>query len=333
MTDHHQGTIRPVNIETDLASLADLIELVFHERMDDSGRAAIREMRYMSRLGIGLRIFGQLNDLIVGISQGFVWIEDGKLVGNVSLYPARLPGTDNRAWLIANVGTHPAYRQRGIARLLMERSLQFLHEEKGASQVLLQVDYDNTHAIELYKSLGFRQERAFTRWTRSSLIAAPPFKRDFEHFFISRPRRHDWQAEFELATETRDNHRGGIGWLKPLREETFRPTVWKSLRGLFALTSTRKLIIRDAHTDDDQLLASLWIERGMVLRRTQLTLMRRIQHGILAAEALLVNALRLYNTGGFLLEHPHDDEAISALLTSYRFRPHRTVWHMRYRFE
>lgn len=43
--------IRPVNLRTDLPTLADLIELVFAPTMDESGRAAIREMRYMSRMG------------------------------------------------------------------------------------------------------------------------------------------------------------------------------------------------------------------------------------------------------------------------------------------
>ncbi|MEL6525276.1 MAG: GNAT family N-acetyltransferase [Chloroflexota bacterium] len=330
MSNHHSSFIRPVNIETDLAPLADLIEMVFHERMDENGKAAIREMRYMSKLGAGLRFLGQLNDLIVGISQGFVWIEDDRLVGNVSIYPARLSNGAQNVWMIANVGTHPDYRKRGIARLLMERSLAFLRYEKQAEQVLLQVDYDNHHAIHLYETLHFQRLRAFTKWTRSSFVAMPPFKRELDGFFITKPRRHEWEAELVLAQETRANDKGGIGWLKPLTEKSFRPTFWKDIKKVFSLSSMQKLIVRDDNTGDGSLLASLWIERGAVLRRTQLTLMRHPVGGIHAAEALLVNALRLYNNGGFLLEHPYDDEAVSALLTDYRFRPQRTVWHMRY---
>ena len=35
--------LRPVNVRTDLAQLADLMEITFHDTMDESGRAAIRE--------------------------------------------------------------------------------------------------------------------------------------------------------------------------------------------------------------------------------------------------------------------------------------------------
>lgn len=330
VTTQQHGFIRPVNIQTDLAPLADLIEMVFHDRMDENGKAAIREMRYMSKLGVGLRLLGQLNDLIVGISQGFVWIEDDRLVGNVSIYPARLSNGAQNVWMIANVGTHPDFRKRGIARLLMERSLQYLRQEKKAEQVLLQVDYDNHHAIHLYETLNFTRQRSFTKWTRSSFVAAPSFKRELDDFFITKPRRHEWEAELALAQETRANERGGIGWLKPLDENSFRPTLWKDIKKILSFSSMQKLIVRAENKGDGTLLASLWIERGAILRHTQLTLMRHPAGGMHAAEALLINALRLYDNGGFLLEHPHDDEEVSALLTDYRFRPHRTVWHMRY---
>ena len=83
--------VRPVNLRTDLRPLADLIELVFADSMDSSGRSAIREMRYLSSLGYGLKLIARLNELALGISLGFVYVLDGKLVGNVSVYPANYP--------------------------------------------------------------------------------------------------------------------------------------------------------------------------------------------------------------------------------------------------
>ncbi len=74
--------LRRINLSTDLAQLADLIELVFAHNMDSSGRAVIDEMRLMSRLGVGAELLAGLNGLAYGIRSGYVWMVDGKLVGN-----------------------------------------------------------------------------------------------------------------------------------------------------------------------------------------------------------------------------------------------------------
>ena len=113
--------LRPVNLRTDLAQLADLIELVFADSMDQGGRAAVREMRYLSKVGIGISLIPGFNDLTQGINMGYVWIADGKLVGNVSIYPASRP--NRNTWIIANVGVHPDYQRRGIATGMMEASI------------------------------------------------------------------------------------------------------------------------------------------------------------------------------------------------------------------
>ena len=71
-----QDGVRPVNLRTDLRPLADLIELVFADSMDSSGRSAVREMRYLSQLGYGLKLIARMNELALGISLGFVYIMD-----------------------------------------------------------------------------------------------------------------------------------------------------------------------------------------------------------------------------------------------------------------
>ena len=106
---------RPVNLRTDLGSLADLIEIAFASSMDSNGRAAVREMRTMSNMP-GIGFLGGLNSLMQGMGTGYVWIADGKLVGNVSVYPADGPGYDGRDWVIVNVAVHPDYQRRGIAQ-------------------------------------------------------------------------------------------------------------------------------------------------------------------------------------------------------------------------
>lgn len=316
--------LRPVNLSTDLAPLADLIELSFRNTMDENGRAAIREMRYMSKMGAGLSVLGRLNELAVGISLGFVWIEDERLVGNVSIYPANWQADLGQAWIIANVAVHPDYQRRGIAKRLMDAGLDAIHK-KGGKHAILQVDYDNRGAIKLYEGLGFVRERAFTTWWRTSMTARPP---QFDsNIHITRPRRSDYDSEYQLALQQRPNYRGGMGWLKPTHKRLFRPTLWQQFTNMFSMNSAERLIIRSQ--DKSSILADLTIERGLGMSRTRLTLFANPTSHDPCVPALLSTVLRRYRSTAFVIEHPHDDKATTELLHEYRFFPHRTVWHMR----
>lgn len=318
-----QGRIRPVSLQNDLAPLADLIELVFAPTMDEGGRAAIREMRTLSRMGRGLSLLGQLNEMMLGIRMGYVWMQDGKLIGNVSLYPASLPDASRHTWIVANVAVHPQYQGRGIARQLMREALTHL-AQKGGQQAILQVDYDNQVALHLYESLGFSRERAFTTWRRSS-YTNPPAEADTS-FFITRRTRSEWQQEYALAQYGRPQARGGIGWLKPTIPQTFSKSLWRGLVDSLTMNSTERLIVRTA--DEKGIVASLWIENNLGSFTTRLTLLSR-PRDIYAARALLTNTVRRFRAASLTIEHPHDDDDTNALLRELRFTPDRTVYHMR----
>lgn len=316
--------LRPIDIRDDLPQLADLIEIVFRDTMDESGRAAVREMRYISQMGLGWRLLSGLPDAALGMGQGHVWIEDGKLVGNSSIYPAHWPRELGEAWLIANVGTHPNYRRRGIARQLVLASMELI-QRKGGKHAILQVDYDNHNAIELYEDLGFVRERAFNLWSRSALISTVPLS-DTD-ILVNQPHATDWQILYRLAQAERPNDRGGLAWLKPLHKDEFRSSVWKSLVSLFSFSNIERLVVRDLTTQE--ITAYLGIERSFV-SRSRLILIRKSASDPAYALALLGNALRRYNSSGFILEHPHDDTVLSPLLNDLRFRANRSIWHMRY---
>ncbi len=315
--------IRPVDLRTDLPALADLIELVFAPTMDEGGRAAIREMRYMSRLGAGLTLLGRLNEMMSGIKMGYVWVEEGRLIGNVSIYPAHLPGGERDTWIIANVGVHPDYQRRGIARRLMQTSLDML-QRRGARAAILQVDYHNDAAIHLYEQLGFVRERAFRQWQRPS--TAPTPKPTDSSVFITRRRPSEWAAELALAQQVRPNSQGGIGWLKPTVPALFRKTWRDSLINLTKMTSTERLIVRSE--DERAILASLWLETQLGMFSTRLTLMY-LPGMVHLANALLTSAVRRLRGTALSMEHPFDDEEASALLRQLHFSPERAVWHMR----
>jgi ribosomal protein S18 acetylase RimI-like enzyme len=323
--------IRPVNLRTDLAAMADLIELVFADSMDSSGRAAIREMRSMSRLGPGLSALMGISELQQNM--GFVYIADGRLIGNVSIYPAPLPASvlrGERAWIIANVGVHPDYRRRGIARRLMETSLNALTEwAKGRRAVaLLQVERDNLPARRLYESLNFVDQGAWTTWRRSSSLRAPQ-PLSASSFYITRRRRGEWRAEYALAQRVRPAEKGGIGWLRPLHPQLFRPSWRRWLNNFLSLRSVEHLIIRaDADARQPAALAALWIESAFAAP-TQLTLMVDPAHAELYAEALINLAVRRFGQrDALVIEHPADDAAVAAVLSRRGFVPQRTLIHM-----
>lgn len=319
------GFLRPVNLQTDLAPLADLIELTFTHTMDESGRAAIREMRAMSHLGVALNWLGRLNDLALGISMGYVWLEDNRLVGNVSIYPANYPKGAGSTWIIANVAVHPHYQRRGIATQLMHAALATLRE-KGADRAILQVDYENVSAIDLYLKLGFIKERPFSTWERHSLTPLPTLKREGEAVFITRRRPTEWQQEYALAQRSRSTQQGGIGWLKPLHESYFRQNIWKQMVSFLTMNTTERLIVRTE--DATQLRAAMWVESTLASIRTRLTLLSDPADTD-AAAALLNHVIRRFRTSTLIIEHPYDDAPITDLLQQYRFRSERVVWHMR----
>lgn len=320
-----QDGVRPVNLRTDLRPLADLIELVFADSMDSSGRSAIREMRYLSSLGYGLKLIARLNELALGISLGFVYVLDGKLVGNVSVYPASYPAGLGETWILANVGVHSDYQRRGIARELMRASLEMIRRREAA-RVILQVNYQNEAGLRLYEGLGFMYERAWQVWRRSGFLRAP--LSSGRGLSITRLRQRDWGAEYALAQAARPNSRGGLGWLKPVHRAAFQQSLWRRLSNLVALNSAEKMIVRDPEAES--ILASCWIESALGFGNVRAWLFTdpAIDHKPFA-EALLDKLVARFDRATIIFEHPKDDEIVNDLLKTRQFTVTRDLWHMR----
>lgn len=314
---------RPINLSTDLADLADLIELVFADTMDAGGRAALREMRMLSKLGRGVNILQRLGDGALGVQLGYVWIENHKLIGNVSIYPANMPG-DKHTWVIANVGTHPDYQRRGIARQLMAESLALIRS-RGGIRAMLQVDYDNSAAQTLYTSLGFRFEQAWSLWRRSSSLRSIPIA-EIDNVYISHPRRAEWRAEYDLAARVRPSELGGLGWLRPLHPYYFRIGLLRRLNDFLNLRSLEHLVIRSE--DKREIAANLIVERGAGVS-TRLALMVAPEYIGMYDEALISTAVRRFSNDTLVLEHPYHETVTSAILERYGFRRTRSAYHMR----
>ena len=143
--------IRPFDLSRDLGPVAELIAVSFARELNGRGAVALREMRAMSHfgglLGVLNRSTGEFNDFL----SGFVWVDRGTVVGNVTVQRADKYAT---RWQIANVAVAPAYRGRGISRQLVEKALEHA-TQAGGQWAVLQVYAGNTVARHLYQSLGF----------------------------------------------------------------------------------------------------------------------------------------------------------------------------------
>lgn len=320
--------LRPVNLQTDLPQLADLIETAFANTMDAGGRAAIREMRQLSRLGFGLGVLSNLNELAQGMSLGYVWVADGHVVGNVSIYPADYPQDMGKAWIIANVAVYPAYRGRGIATQLMRASLDMIRSRSGG-RAILQVDLDNDAARHMYRKLGFVEERAWTQWRRGTYRPQTPAATADRSLRIVQRRLGDAWRELQLAQLVRPQLYGGLDWLRPTHIDTFRLSPLKRMGNWLNLRDVQRLVIR---ARDDSLLGWLQVESAFGTNSRQVLLMAHPSATTDYAHALLGLAVRRFGYEGINVNHPYDEGDVSRVLRAYHFSARRTVMHMRYDF-
>jgi ribosomal protein S18 acetylase RimI-like enzyme len=154
------GHIRRLDVARDLNPVADLIELCFPIHRDQDGQTYLRQMRKAARDIQFLKGASSLSEFSSQSAAGFVWEEDHKIVGNLSLI--RFQEGGQTIHLIANVAVHPDYRRRGIGKALTTRAIEYLRR-RGEPRTWLQVRDDNAAAYSLYYSLGF--EPRFSRMT------------------------------------------------------------------------------------------------------------------------------------------------------------------------
>ncbi len=315
--------VRRVDLNNDMGAIADLIELCFGPRMDAGGRSTINEMRALSRMGPLLPMVALVDEVVKGIGQGFVWEEDGQIVGNVTLTAARQPRELDRITTVANVAVHPDYQRRGIARQLMEISLETIRAA-GETAAILQVEADNDPARLLYERLGFRLERTWHRWRRSSHSALPLRLTAGPRLTL---RRGDWREDYALAERIFPPERGGLGWQRPLHPREFRRTPLQQVADFLAGTSLAHWSLYE----ESRLAGSLWARTRFGSALSRLTLLVHPEwQGRLEPYLLNVGVWQLASGYRSLYcEHPADDQAASDVFRRNEFHPHRTLHHMR----
>ena len=152
--------IRPFSARTDLYGVARLLEETFRGEHN----FPFSNFPLMREIGIMLWTLNYA-PTFPETFEGFVWVEDGKIVGNVTLPPDLVRG--NRHY-ISNVAVKQEYQRRGIARALMQASLEHIRRQKAPS-ALLNVRPKNEGALKLYEGLGFKTLEMRGQWTLAAL--------------------------------------------------------------------------------------------------------------------------------------------------------------------
>lgn len=310
--DHRH--LRPLNMLRDLSAVADLIELCFSPTLDNDGQRYISDMRRASHDDGFLRWASHMTETASLPLMGYVWEQDGRIIGNASLIPFRDKG--KRVFLVANVATHPEYRRRGIGRALTERVMKQARDKK-ASAIWLHVRDDNFGAIKLYQELGFQEIARRTTW-QASLDARLSYP-DTDIKILPRharfwPLQQDWLRR--LYPET-------LSWYHSWNITTLRPGLWKWFYLLFIDSSIKQW----AAVRNDSLLATLtWLPQGGRAETLYAAAGTGSDPGALTL--LLIHARRMMTYHPQLtLEYPAGEmtEAIQAA----GFQPRRTLLWMR----
>lgn len=244
--------LRPLDERRDLFAVADLIELCFSDNMDPEGRRYVRELRLNARTAGFWQIMGAFGEPGQNPYHGYVWEDNHRVVGNVSLFPFQTLG--QRCYLIANVAVHPDYRGRGIGRALTSAGINFARA-RNAHAAWLHVRDDNGPAVHIYQSLGFFERARRTTWqTRGEREARRPaavggltiLSRLAAHW----PQQRDWLKRLYPRE---------LSWHLPVNWQAFEPGLHGILYRWFNVTFPRHWAIQR----DGMLLGVLSWQRSL----------------------------------------------------------------------
>jgi ribosomal protein S18 acetylase RimI-like enzyme len=242
--------VRPLNVIRDLSAVADLIELCFSPTIDNEGQRYLSDMRRASRDDGFLTWASRMTETTSLPLTGYVWEQDGRIIGNASLIPFRDKG--KRVYLIANVATHPDYRRHGIAQVLTQQAMKHAQAKK-ASAVWLHVRDDNLGAIRLYEKLGFQEISRRTTWYARTDSYPPNVESDIQ--IVPRqarfwPLQQDWLRR--LYPEA-------LSWYHSWNFNSLRPGLMNWMYLLFVDYNVRQW----AAVRGDELLGTLsWMPHG-----------------------------------------------------------------------
>lgn len=308
---------RPINLRQDTPQVVELLELAFGEKMDRRDAHST-----YSKLGQSPYLWW-LHPRFNRLSPGYIWQENNRIVGNVTLLAAKVPGRH----IVANVAVHPDFRRRGIARALMDAVTDQVRARHG-EVVMLQVVKDNNAAIDLYKSLGFYSVGAMTTWqTAVTRLREIPATTDDGKGPLLRPlTRRQWQEAYQLDIESLHPD---LHWPEPTPPEFYKIGFWRAVQDFMngrqqetwgAVDSNGRLIGMGV-------IVGEWLQSYDISIRVHPKWRGQLERPLLAK---LVRRLRAMPRRNVRIDHPDSDEVMNQLLKEANFSSQRTLTHMRW---
>jgi ribosomal protein S18 acetylase RimI-like enzyme len=277
--------IRPFNPVSDLKPVAELIMLAFGDALDRSSREMLQEMRALAWLfGPILWVLGATQSDLAYVFGGYVWVEEGKIVGNVTVHRQH---NGKSGWFISNLAVHPDHRRRGVARRLLLEGVESARA-RGARRISLEVRADNTAARRLYEELGFRQVDSTTRMHMHPLHAARPVRSKVYSLEVASARedRELYRfAEDVLSIEARE--------VLPVREQDYRLSLSRRLLGGISDVLQGRFTHRLVARRDGTLAGFALLRTGGFGFSHSLTLTVHPEHRTQVEEMLLTNTLSI----------------------------------------
>ena len=191
--------IRKLSVKTDLNQAADLIDLCFGYQMDRDGHDYLRYVRNVAAGRKSVRWIDGAHERVSMPLFGYVWEENSRIVGNVSLSPFQW----KKKWyyLIANVAVHPDFRRKGIAKILTKQAIAHARFQ-GVDAVWLHVKNHNAGAISLYEQLGFRKKAVRNQWRTIEHLFSREDGGIYQEIHVIPRLRKDWERHILWFEET-----------------------------------------------------------------------------------------------------------------------------------
>ena len=309
--------LRPIDMSRDVPQIIELLKLVFGEALELDDQQFLGD-----EVGAQLSsLFYRLNPATSRLANGFVWLAEGRIVGNVTLLPTK-------AWdrfLVANVAVHPNYRRQGIARAMMHAVTSAV-KTRGGRAILLQVVKDNHSAIDLYRSLGYVGLGHMSSWycSTSRLRRVDPPGSDPAIDIRPLPARR-WREAYTLDTACVPPD---LNWPEPLRPDAYRQTLWQRLGDFMNSRLFETWAVADSrdHLVGLTTITGQWGRPHLVTLRVHPNHAGRLERPLLAK---VVRRLQNLPRRNVRIDHPDDDTVANTLLAEANFAVQRTLTHMR----
>jgi len=291
--------IRAFNPQRDMKDVADLIEKCFSDSLDQDGQRYIQQMRNYAGWPGPLSWLQILPKWAGAPFIGYVWEQDGRLIGNVSLVPYRVAGQRN--YMIANVAVDPEYRRQGIARSLTLHAIKHARK-RSAKRIWLNVRQGNLAAVRLYAGLGFLDRGRRTTWRASRHHNRNASPADIS---IQPGQPADWN---HLKLWLDRNYPADMTWHLQVNFDLLKPGFWATLKRTLSNTSLRQW----SATRDRQLQAGVAMRWNLASSTSNLFLAVPDEPDSSAITAILSYACRQAPTNQTItLEFPTGIEPIS----------------------